>query len=454
MTFYEAAVEVLRRTGRPLHYKKITEIAVREDLLSHVGKTPEVTMNDRLEKEVRKDGDVHLERTRPGVFKLDEEHAEKLNEQARERDRKRRERRRRQKQQSSDNDDRADSSNDSRTDDQNQKKSSRQAARGSDNSDHRRRSRDDDNRDEANRDNQSDRSNEQNRDSGGSQQRQQRSTGASDAELGDVSTRRHLTEGPLQLDGIARAAYKVLGENGGQSMHIDELADEIFGRKLVKFHTHNPEDTVRSALYNDNQIRRTKGHRPLFNENDDGYWRLTEWSLDADVVQREQAVLSLAEEIRQQTIQQFSDQLLDVKDESLEHLALTLLERLGYHNIKVSKRSSNGDVFFTADWRQGLADVRVCIQVVTDGNRTLKSNTVEELRDTLEHYSASEGVLIHLGDISDDAVGAGRRPDADAITLLDRTTFVELLVKHGIGVETHEVPVVTVDDEFVHALRE
>ncbi len=27
MTFYEAAVEVLREAGRPLHYKKIAEIA-------------------------------------------------------------------------------------------------------------------------------------------------------------------------------------------------------------------------------------------------------------------------------------------------------------------------------------------------------------------------------------------------------------------------------------------
>ena len=40
----EAAVEVLRLAGKPLHYKKITEIAIERNLLSHVGKTPEITM--------------------------------------------------------------------------------------------------------------------------------------------------------------------------------------------------------------------------------------------------------------------------------------------------------------------------------------------------------------------------------------------------------------------------
>lgn len=71
MTFYEAAVQVLRQVGRPLHYKKITELAVRGSLLSHVGKTPELSMSNRLDQAVRKDrGDSAVVRTRPGVYAL------------------------------------------------------------------------------------------------------------------------------------------------------------------------------------------------------------------------------------------------------------------------------------------------------------------------------------------------------------------------------------------------
>ncbi len=48
MTFTEAAVEVLRREGKPLHFKKIAEIAVRDSLLDHVGKIPEEVMGGQL----------------------------------------------------------------------------------------------------------------------------------------------------------------------------------------------------------------------------------------------------------------------------------------------------------------------------------------------------------------------------------------------------------------------
>ena len=71
MTFTEAAEAVLRKINKPLHYKKITEIAIEDNLLSHVGKTPEVTMSTRLATLAKKDrGDAAIVRIKPGVFGL------------------------------------------------------------------------------------------------------------------------------------------------------------------------------------------------------------------------------------------------------------------------------------------------------------------------------------------------------------------------------------------------
>src|SRR5690554_713317 len=73
MTFTEAAVVVLRLVGKPLHYKKITEIAIERNLLSHVGKTPETTMASRLAMLVKKDrGDAPIIKLKAGVFALRE----------------------------------------------------------------------------------------------------------------------------------------------------------------------------------------------------------------------------------------------------------------------------------------------------------------------------------------------------------------------------------------------
>src|SRR5271163_3894731 len=73
MTFSEAAAEVLRQAGKPLHYKEITELAIASNLLSHVGKTPEVTMSHRLTAAIKKDDkDVPIVKVKPGVFALRE----------------------------------------------------------------------------------------------------------------------------------------------------------------------------------------------------------------------------------------------------------------------------------------------------------------------------------------------------------------------------------------------
>ncbi|MBL8610618.1 MAG: restriction endonuclease [Myxococcales bacterium] len=71
MTFTEAAAEVLRLTGKPLHYKEITEIAIEKNFLSHVGKSPEVTMGARLAALLKKEDKTNpIVRVKPGVFAL------------------------------------------------------------------------------------------------------------------------------------------------------------------------------------------------------------------------------------------------------------------------------------------------------------------------------------------------------------------------------------------------
>ncbi len=74
MTFTDAAAEVLRQVGRPLHYKEITAYAIEKNLLSHVGKSPEVTMGARLAALFKKEGEDNglLVRVKPGVFALKE----------------------------------------------------------------------------------------------------------------------------------------------------------------------------------------------------------------------------------------------------------------------------------------------------------------------------------------------------------------------------------------------
>ena len=70
MTFLEAALEILRREGKPLHFKDLTERAMGKKLLTFVGRTPEVTMQTQLTAAVKKAPGSPFVRVKPGVFGL------------------------------------------------------------------------------------------------------------------------------------------------------------------------------------------------------------------------------------------------------------------------------------------------------------------------------------------------------------------------------------------------
>lgn len=72
MTFYEAALRVLEGESRPLHFLEITEKSLAQNLLSHVGKTPELTMLSRLAAMARRTRDKRIVVTARDTFALTE----------------------------------------------------------------------------------------------------------------------------------------------------------------------------------------------------------------------------------------------------------------------------------------------------------------------------------------------------------------------------------------------
>jgi hypothetical protein len=70
MTFLEAALKILSREGKPLHFKDLTERAMTKKLLTFVGRTPEVTMQTQLTAAIKKAPGNPFVRVKPGVFGL------------------------------------------------------------------------------------------------------------------------------------------------------------------------------------------------------------------------------------------------------------------------------------------------------------------------------------------------------------------------------------------------
>jgi restriction system protein len=67
----DAAAEVLRRAGKPLHYAEITRLMLDSGLWNTDGKTPDATINARLAVDIKRNGSAsRFQRTGKGIFAL------------------------------------------------------------------------------------------------------------------------------------------------------------------------------------------------------------------------------------------------------------------------------------------------------------------------------------------------------------------------------------------------
>jgi restriction system protein len=71
MKTLEAAAKILSEAGEPLHYRKITELVLQQELWQTEGKTPWETVNAQMALNILKhEQDSLFQRTKPGIFAL------------------------------------------------------------------------------------------------------------------------------------------------------------------------------------------------------------------------------------------------------------------------------------------------------------------------------------------------------------------------------------------------
>ncbi|MBI5414475.1 hypothetical protein HZA38_03080 [Candidatus Peregrinibacteria bacterium] len=81
-TFKQSAIEVLKKTKKPLHYNEITRLALELGLLETEGSTPEGTMNAQIAMDIKnKCAGSDFLRTAPGTFSLNP-HKKEIKENA------------------------------------------------------------------------------------------------------------------------------------------------------------------------------------------------------------------------------------------------------------------------------------------------------------------------------------------------------------------------------------
>ncbi|HET7823753.1 MAG TPA: HTH domain-containing protein [Anaeromyxobacter sp.] len=376
MTFTEAAIEVLRREGKPLHFKKIAEIAIRENLLDHVGKIPEETMADQLAAHCRQPRAERLVApVQPGTFALvewgleeDPTGLESLVELPVEDELLYRGRER-------------------------HPVPSRDIARSA------------------------------GRGEGGRARRR------------DEEERRGRRFPPP-----AEVAYEILAGAGRPLGLVEIAAQgaerllmpDAFVRDTASLQAALAEDNRRRESAGRKPLFQIEAEAVTLVAQPEPGERVV-----AAAPAAARAPSSPAE-MRRAALAALRRRLRDCDGPTVEHVAGKLLEKLGLRDLKVAKRGRE-HVVYTGKRRMGLGDVRHAIRIVRGGADAGRRD-VSDLRRDLVHYGAQIGLLVTPGDAAREARGEAGAAGQLPVLLLCGEALAEALADAGVGCVPIVVP--------------
>src|SRR5438067_2770031 len=409
MTFTEAAVEVLRRAGKPLHYQEIAEVALRDNLLSHVGQDPEITMGQRLAAMAKREDDRKVVAVLPeGTFALiewavpqeaqveaaappmqPEESGEPLY-RPRERE---------------------------------PRAIHAQARR----------------------------------------RLAELQAEHEEGHEGVEAERRRQDQGrkgQRRFPPPAEVVFEALAQRQS-GVPLADLAGELLRKQMLSDALVRDLPSLVAALLEDNRRRTEAGRKPAFIVDGERV-TLVEFPPPSALPEearpsqtglgRPMTAAQLVAEGRRAVMRALRRRVADLETAGFEQLCAHLLEKMGMRDVRVAKRSKDGPLYL-ARQRRGVSDLRTAVRLVR-GSREIGRADVQELRKDLAHYSAQMGLVLAAGEAGRDA-----RPEASAagqppVALYAGDALVEELVALRVGVTVQVVELADVDGAvFASAAR-
>ncbi len=471
MTFTEAALVVLKNEGRPMHSREITDKAVEQGILSHVGKTPVQTMSARLSAAVAKGKETSLfVRIRPGVFGLTawkgsppgpakksvssppppkpaKSEPPKETKPAKPRDRRVSAADSRAKElfpmpKSEDKDLLVGTKREPKKEPVAQKMPPEEEAEQKDGAQPRKR------------------------------RRKRRKKRPDESE----STKKTVTSNPPHVDnGIEKVPEKavappekdVKAPDRIDSRNGDDLVEQFVkilrgqtkpatAVRLAEMTCKNSESgalLVEALLLGDGLDRESQGLRPRFVEHKNGF-ALAEREVSADIMTMERQVAEARERLFRLAERQVLRKVRGLPMKAFVQAMVVHLQRSGFGAIVPVDRSRRDEFHLSVQDRRHGGRFRTAVILRRDPmNDPISDRAVMDLRGSLHHYDATSGMIITTGTVGEQARAEALVPNVPPVALLDGEMLAREMVKLGIGVRQRMVNLPSFDDRFFTSLE-
>ncbi len=388
MTFYEAALCVLQKEGRPLHVEELTKIVLANDLLSHVGKTPQEVMENRMVAMAKKPRDRRICITAPHTFGLVEwgltedraaldlpildtyEHNTGPLLRGRERD--------------------PDAS----------PAKVRIAGRG------------------------------------------ERTRGLWREETPDRRRHEKVKSLPEIIIEILSACKKPITavDLAAAARDRDVLAEELGAESLVHL------------LRDENRKRSEMGKRPSFEFLPTGEITLTAFTQQEEAPREASdraltggRLTAMAAEQRRNIVRVLRRRLGELEGQAFDRVAAVLLERSGFSDLKIARRNRDGLVILGRR-KEGLTELRYAVRVIR-GTPEVSAQDVEEHSKSLGQFGSQMGVIISAGDATREARQASQS-SVPMVFLFCADALADACIAQGVGVAKTAIEFIDLDEDF------
>ena len=503
MTFLEAALEILKRERKALHYKELTEKAMERKLLTFVGRTPEVTMQTQLTSAVKKAPGAPFVRVKPGVFGLlrypdapPEPEAppipaaeDKPVEASEGRSRRRRRGGRGRHRRGGEAGDATPGNGEAQKSALGADEGAPEVAAGLDEADEpnigslsaeaRAAALAETGVLEGGGDDEDGEAAAEPSAGEGAEVDLEAAAGTADeapgqGEVASVpTTGTETTPAPVATasaagaasaaaEGSAPAGRKVMspvdaaidilkGQSPGRGVHVRQIADSAVRRRLVHGEPNEAWRVMRAALASEPKERLRAGLRPRVRSAGSGLYALSRRVPDADLEKAEYVFGEARRALRERTLGALEQRLGELAPSSFEAIARVLLQREGFGPATFVKRVE-GTIYVEALRGRGFRPSRTLI-ALRPGMTAAGRRALGELRAGIRARGQDEGILLLAGRLSDEAIAEWKQP-GQPIEVVDGPAMAETCVRHGIGVLTASVTVDLIDADFFAELSE
>ena len=235
------------------------------------------------------------------------------------------------------------------------------------------------------------------------------------------------SRGKAKTLSFTNAAEKILASFGSKKpMHYRAITEKALEMGLVKTEGKTPESTMYVQIRNETKRSKIRGKQPRFVLHGKGLISLGQWM--------GKGLAFEIEKYNRQVRQQLHKRLLGMDPTEFEELVGVLLAEMGFEEIEVTKRSSDGGIDVRGLLVIGeVIKTRMAIQVKRwKKGHNVRSPVVQQVRGSLGTHE--QGLIVTTSDFSPGAKKEAQRPNAVPVALMNGEQLVGLLVENEIGV--------------------